>query len=147
MFKVTALAEEHLQEAYEIEKQTNPTPWTYKNFKSAFEGGHFGVICLHKKEIAGFAIYSPIKPEAHLLNIAVAEKFQKQGAGALLLNSIIEQCKVMSISDIYLEVRISNINAIVFYEKFGFKKDAIRENYYTGKKKEDALLMSKTLSK
>ena len=64
-----------------------------------------------------------------------------------MLNSIIEQCKVMSISDIYLEVRISNINAIVFYEKFGFKKDAIRENYYTGEKNEDAILMSKTLSK
>ena len=29
MFKVTALAEEHLQESYEIEKQNNPTPWTY----------------------------------------------------------------------------------------------------------------------
>ena len=113
MFKVTALAEEHLQESYEIEKQTNPTPWTYKNFKSSFEVGHFGLICLHKKEIAGFAIYSPIKPEAHLLNIAVAEKFQKQGAGALLLNSIIEQCKVMSISDIYLEVRISNTLSLI----------------------------------
>lgn len=146
MFHVTSLREEHLEESYEIEKLTNPTPWTYKNFKSSFEVGHFGLICIYKNQIAGFAIYSPIKPEAHLLNIAIANKFQKKGAGALLLNTIFYQCKVIGIKTIYLEVRISNINAILFYEKFGFKKDAIRENYYTGEHKEDALLMSKILA-
>ena len=52
----------------------------------------------------------------------------------------------MGIKNIYLEVRISNAKAILFYEKFGFKKDAVRENYYTGEQKEDALLMSKTLA-
>ena len=146
MFKVSNLNEEHLKESYEIEKLTNPTPWTYTNFKSSFEVGHFGLICTHKNEIAGFAIYSPIKPEAHLLNIAVTQKFQKKGAGSILLNTIINQCKVMGIKNIYLEVRITNAKAILFYEKFGFKKDAVRENYYTGEQKEDALLMSKTLA-
>jgi ribosomal-protein-alanine N-acetyltransferase len=51
----------------------------------------------------------------------------------------------MDIKNIYLEVRISNTKAILFYEKFGFTRDAIRENYYTGEQKEDALLMSKIL--
>ena len=89
MFKVTSLKEKDLKESYEIEKLTNPTPWTYTNFKSSFEVGHFGLICTHKNDIAGFAIYSPIKPEAHLLNIAVSQKFQKKGAGSILLLSLI----------------------------------------------------------
>ena len=55
-----------------------------KNFKSSFEVGHFDLICLHKKRMAGFAIYSPIKPEAHLLNMAIlTENFKNKGAGAL----------------------------------------------------------------
>ena len=145
MFKVTSLKEKDLKESYEIEKLTNPTPWTYTNFKSSFEVGHFGLICTHKNDIAGFAIYSPIKPEAHLLNIAVSQKFQKKGAGSILLTTIINQCKAMDIKNIYLEVRITNTKAILFYEKFGFTRDAIRENYYSGVQKEDALLMSKIL--
>ena len=36
-----------------------------------------------------------------------------------------------------------NIDREDFYEKFGFKRDAIRYNYYDGNPKEDALLMSK----
>ena len=76
---------------------------------------------------------------------AISQKFQKKGAGSILLTTIINQCKAMDIKNIYLEVRITNTKAILFYEKFGFTKDAIRENYYSGVQKEDALLMSKIL--
>ena len=34
--------------------------------------------------------------------------------------------------DVTLEVRIDNIPAIKLYEKCGFKKIAIRQNYYNG---------------
>jgi ribosomal-protein-alanine N-acetyltransferase len=47
----------------------------------------------------------------------------------------------MNYKKIFLEVRVSNLKAINFYEKFGFSKDAIRNNYYTDNS-EDALLMS-----
>ena len=40
-------------------------------------------------------------------------------------------------------MRVSNYKAIDFYEKFGFKRDAIRYNYYDGSPREDALLMSR----
>jgi ribosomal-protein-alanine N-acetyltransferase len=48
----------------------------------------------------------------------------------------------MGINQVFLEVRISNEKAIGFYQKYGFKKDAIRESYYSGDMPEDALLMS-----
>jgi ribosomal-protein-alanine N-acetyltransferase len=50
---------------------------------------------------------------------------------------------VLGATVIFLEVRVSNEFAISFYEKYGFKRDAIRYNYYNGNPKEDALLMSK----
>ena len=42
----------------------------------------------------------------------------------------------------FLEVAVSNLNAITFYEKLGFIGDSYRYNYYGTKDKEDALLMS-----
>ena len=47
----------------------------------------------------------------------------------------------MNYKKIFLEVRTSNFQAINFYQKFGFSKDAIRDNYYKDNS-EDALFMS-----
>ena len=57
----------------------------------------------------------------------------------------LKQSKAMKIKIVFLEVRVSNHKAIGFYENFGFIKDAIREKYYPGNPREDALLMSLTL--
>ncbi|MDA9322250.1 ribosomal protein S18-alanine N-acetyltransferase [Gammaproteobacteria bacterium] len=142
MYKISLLDINDLEEAYEIEVLTNPSPWSIDNFKSSFEVGHHGLVCKEDNKMLGFLIFSPIKPEAHLLSIAVIETQQYKGIGSLLLKSMISQCKAMGINQVFLEVRASNEKAIGFYQKYGFKKDAIRENYYSGDTPEDALLMS-----
>jgi len=130
-----------LKEAYKIECEVNPSPWKYETFLSSFEVGHKGLICKHDSEIIGFIIFSPINPEAHILSISVTKKIQSKGVGSLLLQSMLDQCAAMNYKKIFLEVRTSNLQAINFYQKFGFSKDAIRNNYYTDNS-EDALLMS-----
>jgi len=145
MYKISLLDISDLDEAYEIEVLTNPSPWSFDNFKSSFEVGHHGLVCKEDNKMLGFLIFSPIKPEAHLLSIAVIKTQQSKGMGSLLLKSMISQCKAMGINQVFLEVRISNKKAIAFYQKYGFKKDAIRENYYSGDAPEDALLMSLVL--
>ena len=142
MYKISLLDINDLEEAYEIEVLTNPSPLSIDNFKSSFEVGHYGLVCKEDNKMLGFLIFSPIKPEAHLLSIAVIETQQYKGIGSLLLKSMISQCKAMGINQVFLEVRASNEKAIGFYQKYGFKKDAIRENYYSGDIPEDALLMS-----
>lgn len=142
MYKISLLDINDLEEAYEIEVLTNPSPWSIDNFKSSFEVGHHGLVCKEDNKMLGFLIFSPIKPEAHLLSIAVIETQQYKGIGSLLLKSMLSQCKAMGINQVFLEVRASNEKAIGFYQKYGFKKDAIRENYYSGDIPEDALLMS-----
>ena len=145
MYKISLLDISDLDEAYEIEVLTNPSPWSFDNFKSSFEVGHHGLVCKEDNKMLGFLIFSPIKPEAHLLSIAVIKTQQSKGMGSLLLKSMISQCKAMGINQVFLEVRISNKKAIAFYQKYGFKRDAIRENYYSGDAPEDALLMSLSL--
>ena len=130
-----------LEEAYKIELDVNPSPWKYETFLSSFEVGHKGLICKKDNLMIGFIIFSTISPEAHILSISVRNEMQSKGIGTLLLKSMLDQCKVMNYKKIFLEVRVSNEKAINFYGKFGFSKDAIRNNYYTDNS-EDALLMS-----
>jgi len=141
MYKISLMGLGDLDEAYKIECEVNPNPWKYETFLSSFEVGHKGLICRNDHQMIGFILFSPISPEAHVLSLAVKNESQSKGIGTLLVQSMLDQCKAMNYKKIYLEVRVSNIQAINFYEKFGFNKDAIRENYYTDNS-EDALLMS-----
>ena len=126
----------------EIENETNQMPWSKEQFISSMEVGHFSIVLHEDNDILGFAIYSPIIPESHLLNIAIDPAHQGKGLGDELLQQIILQNKTIGVKVISLEVRVSNLPAINLYEKRGFHKDAIRPNYYSGSPKEDALLMS-----
>jgi ribosomal-protein-alanine N-acetyltransferase len=141
MYKISLMGFSDLEEAYKIELDVNPSPWKHETFLSSFEVGHKGLICKKDNLMIGFIIFSPISPEAHILSISVRNEMQSKGIGTLLLKSMLDQCKVMNYKKIFLEVRVSNEKAINFYEKFGFSKDAIRNNYYTDNS-EDALLMS-----
>ena len=126
-----------------IEKETNKYPWSLNNFKSSLEAGNSSIVLKDKKNILGYAFFSVIGTDSHLLNITVSKNYQGRGHGKRILGQVLFQSKVLGATIIFLEVRESNYKAIDFYEKFGFKRDAIRYNYYDGNPREDALLMSK----
>ena len=145
MYKVSLMDHSDLKEAYEIEKQTNPSPWSKENFFSSYEVGHKSLVCRIDNIIVGFIIFSVIKKEIHLLNIAVHIEHQKKGIGSLLMETMLKQASVMGVLKVYLEVRSKNEKAILFYKKYNFIKDAVRVNYYTGENSDDAVLMSLTI--
>ena len=76
------------------------------------------------------------------MNISIKRSFQKQGMGKKLLTHVIGYAKLSGATMMFLEVAVSHLNAIAFYEKLGFIGDSYRYNYYGTKDKEDALLMS-----
>ena len=142
MFKISLMDRIDLEDAYKIELETNPSPWSKDNFFSSFEVGHKSLVCKYNHVIIGFLIFSLIKKESHLLNIAVQKKWQKKGAGKILMDVFIKQSKAMGAKKAFLEVRSKNKIAINFYIKFNVLKEAVRTNYYTGSDKDDAVLMS-----
>ena len=101
----------------EIENKTNQMPWTEAQFISSMEVGHFQVVLHEKNNIQGFAIYSPIVPESHLLNIAIHPTHQGKGIGRQAAATSYFQNKTMGVQVISLEVRVSNLPAIKLYEK------------------------------
>ena len=126
----------------EIENSTNQMPWTKNQFISSMEVGHYSMVLQQYQKVIGFAIYAPIIPESHLLNIAINPAYQGQGLGKKLLEKIIFQNKTIGVKVITLEVRVSNKDAINLYEKRGLTTEAIRPDYYMCTPKEEALLMS-----
>ena len=142
MFKISLMDHLDLEDAYNIELETNPSPWSKDNFFSSFEVGHKSLVCKYNDVIMGFLIFSLIKKESHLLNIAVLKEWQERGAGTILMDVFIKQSKAMGAKKAFLEVRSKNTTAINFYSKFNFLKDAVRTNYYTGSNIDDAILMS-----
>ena len=63
----------------EIEKKTNQMPWSKAQFLSSMEVGHYSAVMHEENEILGFAIYSPIIPESHLLNISITFHYGVSG--------------------------------------------------------------------
>ncbi|HEX4029384.1 MAG TPA: ribosomal protein S18-alanine N-acetyltransferase [Terracidiphilus sp.] len=97
------------------------------------------------REVVGFAIASLIPPEAELETVAVAGPWQRQGIAAHLLAALVHELKVAEVSEVRLEVRVSNQPAIDFYQSQNFKQIGVRDRYYADPE-EDALIMSLLLS-
>ena len=140
--KIRLASTDDIDSIVEIENSTNLMPWTKAQFTSSMEVGHYSIVLEYDEAVIGFAIFSPVIPESHLLNIAIDPAYHQKGLGDKLLKHVILQNKAVGVKVITLEVRVSNLIAINLYEKNGFYKDAIRQNYYSGSEKEDALLMS-----
>ncbi len=147
-FEYDYFGEEDIDIVLDIERQSNPFPWTIKNFKDCIEKGYYSLVLKEAKQVIGFAILSVSTEESHLLNIGLTALRRGQGLGRELLEKMIMAAEVMGSKKIFLEVRVSNIIAIDLYKASGFKEIGLRKNYYRIKDgREDAILMSKSLKK
>lgn len=80
---------------------------------------------------------------AEIVNFYVDEEYRGLGFGSLMLELVIEVCKVSNVPNISLEVREHNIKAQNLYKKYGFEFSHKREKYY--KDSEDALVLIKKM--
>ena len=138
----------HLDSVLEIERESNPYPWTARNFSDCIEKGYYSMVLEDKERLVGFAIMAISSEESHLLNIGVNIDFRGSGFGEQILKKMIIAAEVMGSKKIILEVRVSNKIAYRLYEKLGFHEVGERKKYYRlPEGREDAYVMSKTLKK
>ena len=138
----------HLDSVLEIEKESNPYPWTARNFSDCIEKGYYSMVLEDNERLVGFAIMAISSEESHLLNIGVNKDFRGSGFGEQILKKMIIAAEVMGSKKIILEVRVSNKIAYRLYEKLGFHEIGERKKYYRlPEGREDAYVMSKTLKK
>jgi ribosomal-protein-alanine N-acetyltransferase len=90
--------------------------------------------------VTGFMIYWVIPPEAHLINLAVAPAAQGRGIGRAMVDRLLAVARAEDVSQIFLEVRASNLVAQRLYVEVGFEQIDVRRGYYADNG-EDALVM------
>ena len=140
------MREQDLDTVAAIEADVYVFPWTIGNFRDSLLSGYDCWGCWTGGELIGYAVVMTALDEAHLLNFAVASRWQRRGVGAAFLQFLID-CERSGKRDVlYLEVRPSNVAGLRLYERFGFKQLGLRRDYYpamTGR--EDALFLGLSL--
>lgn len=146
MYKFRPMQMDDLDAIMIIEPQIYPHPWTRGNFSDSINSGYSAWVLLLNEKIIGYALLMMVLDEAHLLNLSIAGAYQKQGLGRYLLEHMLQIAKNHQATNMFLEVRPSNISAIALYENTGFNEMAIRRNYYPAANgREDAVLMGLAL--
>jgi len=94
------------------------------------------------KMVHGFSNFKKLGfvKKGHVVSIAVMIEPRSKGFGSALVNESITGVKIRQCSELYLEVRCSNNDAVRLYEKLGFSITQKLKAYY--RDGEDAYVMA-----
>jgi len=138
---IREMKHEDVTRVLEIERLLFGTPWSEDSFlNEIYKKYAISRVAVVDENIVGYICANYIPHEAHMLNLAVHQDFQRRGIATLLMNEALKELKKKDCVFIYLEVRASNTGARKFYELFGFEVIDVRKKYYINPK-EDALVM------
>jgi len=138
---IRRMKHDDLDSVLNVEKKSFITPWSKLMFLDELENIRaLYFVAEVSGIIVGYAGFWIIMDEGHITNIAVDPSFRRMKIGSRLLEKIIETARENEVRALTLEVRKSNAAAISMYEKFGFKVEGIRKNYYSDTH-EDAYIM------
>ncbi len=138
---------DHLDDVADIEHSVQAFPWTRQNFADGLQAGYSAWVARRAGRTVGFCMVMFAPDVAHVLVIGVEPAQQKRGTGALLLECCENEARTRGLTDIVLEVRPSNRNALSFYRRHGFELLSMRKGYYPAGHglREDACVLRKIL--
>ena len=143
---VRAMTDTDIEAVMRIESEIYSNPWTRGNFLDSMQAGYGCRAMEASGEIVGYGVQMVAVREAHLLNLSVAEQWQRRGYGRSLLMHFIDVAYQNDVLQMFLEVRPSNKTAINLYLNQGFNEIGLRKDYYPAKQgREDAVVMAKVL--
>ncbi len=85
-----------------------------------------------------------ITKRGHVISIAVLPEYQRKGIGEALMREAMVAMRQYKAKDCYLEVRVSNSQAVSMYNKLDFETSRTVRGYYADG--EDAAIMTRKLA-
>ncbi|HUM01425.1 MAG TPA: ribosomal protein S18-alanine N-acetyltransferase [Thermoanaerobaculia bacterium] len=125
----------------ELERLSFPVPWKREYFEAEI-GAPFRLNLVARDErgrLSGYVFCAFAGGEIHVNKIAVAPEARRRGLATRLMDDVFSYGREIAAEEIYLEVRVSNDPARLFYEGLGFVEAGRRPRYYLDG--EDALVM------
>jgi ribosomal-protein-alanine N-acetyltransferase len=135
-----------LPEVAALERACYGDPWPASAFASL--PGNSRVFFTVARDLggrlAGYVVAWYVLDEGELANLAVEPKSRRQGIARALLDAMLGDAASRGTSQIYLEVRESNVAARTLYAAQKFEEVGRRKRYYRNPN-EDALILRRTL--
>jgi ribosomal-protein-alanine N-acetyltransferase len=101
------------------------------------------VVALEGSHIAGFILSEENPPLAHIITLDVAQKERRRGVGSALLDKLESNLAARAVRSILLETATDNEAAVAFWQRHGYRSEAVLKRYYLGRV--DAYEMRKIL--
>ena len=119
--------------------------WTLWDYERVTRGEMAGWVAEEAGRVAGFLVARYTGGDIEILNFAVRREVRHLGVGASLLEKALEWGRAHEAEKAFLEVRMSNLTALQFYERRGFRPAGRRPRYYTAPP-EDAVVLNLKLA-
>ena len=120
-----------------IERLTYKTPWNKVKFNHSLNNPNtLAYLIFQYNQVLGYSIALCASKTVDLLNICIHPDYQHQGLGAKLFAY---QLQASDAKEVFIEVRVSNHSALLFYKKLGFEVIDRRKKYYSDG--EDAIIL------
>ena len=101
------------------------------------------IVAANGSSIEGFILTEENPPLAHIITLDVEESQRRQGIGAALLTESEKNLARRGVRQILLETAIDNEAGTAFWQKHGYRIEAVLKHYYLGRL--DAYEMRKIL--
>lgn len=92
-----------------------------------------GVVAAEGGRVLGFGLMKYQDDEAHLLLFAVRADACRRGIGTALVTWLEHSARIAGIGQVYLEARLANGSARVFYARLGYREIQTLPGYYLGR--------------
>jgi ribosomal-protein-alanine N-acetyltransferase len=124
-----------------LERESFPVPWKREYFEVEIGAPfRFNLVARDERgDLSGYVFCAFAGGEVHINKIAVAPAMRRRGLATRLMDEVFVYARTLRAEEIYLEVRVSNEAARLFYERLGFVTAGRRPRYYVDG--EDALVM------
>jgi ribosomal-protein-alanine N-acetyltransferase len=143
---IEPMKKEDIDQVLAIEAASFSQPWSRNLFLSEFRSPLVSTLLVARvsdpslRRIAGYIVFWNVEDEMHILNLAVAAAWRRQGIAKRLVLSGLNMAYRKGAQRAFLEVRASNFPAQKLYSSLGFTGSFLRRDYYDDPV-EDAVIM------
>jgi len=144
---ISDASEEDLEQIYEIEVESFDKPYPLSLLKAYLYLSNIYIVAKEDSKILGYAIgIIQFKKRGHVVSIATRKESRKKGIGTLLLSTLEKTFINNNCTYSYLEVMITNREAIRFYRNMNYLVIYTKKNYY-GRGRHAYIMMKSLINK
>src|SRR5215475_6824996 len=90
------------------------------------------LVAVDEKQIVAFLLTEENPPLGHVMTLDVADLHRRKGLGSLLLKESENNLRFRGVKTMLLETAITNETGVAFWQRHGYRIEAVLKNYYPG---------------